>query len=58
MPSKAYTLNFDRVLVIPNVQFSDEGTYTCHVKGRTQFDSKDFLLTIGGQYDVIHLILD
>ncbi|XP_048781333.2 contactin-like isoform X3 [Ostrea edulis] len=62
MPSKAYTLNFDRVLVIPNVQFSDEGTYTCHVKGRTQFDSKDFLLTIGAKpyfvYPLKDLIVD
>lgn len=50
MPSKAYTQNFDRVLVIPNVQFTDEGTYTCHVQGRTQTKSKDFLLTINGQF--------
>lgn len=50
LPSKAYTQNFDRVLVIPNVQFTDEGTYTCHVQGRTQTESKDFLLTINGQF--------
>ncbi|XP_062597983.1 contactin-like [Saccostrea cucullata] len=49
IPSKAYVRNFGRVLVIPNVQFMDEGSYTCHVTGRTQVASKDFLLTIGAK---------
>lgn len=62
LPSKAYTQNFDRVLVIPNVQFTDEGTYTCHVQGRTQTESKDFLLTINAKpyfiYPLKDLIVD
>ncbi|XP_078334418.1 contactin-like isoform X2 [Crassostrea virginica] len=62
IPHKAYTRNFDRVLVIPNVQFTDEGTYTCHVTGRTQTESKDFLLTIGAKpyfvYPLKDLIVD
>lgn len=58
LPSKAYTQNFDRVLVIPNVQFTDEGTYTCHVQGRTQTESKDFLLTINGQFVLKRILID
>ncbi|KAK3105596.1 hypothetical protein FSP39_001377 [Pinctada imbricata] len=33
LPSKYSLRDFNRVLVIPNVQYEDEGVYSCHVTG-------------------------
>ncbi|XP_061177623.1 contactin-like [Saccostrea echinata] len=62
IPSKAYTKDYNRVLVIPDIQFADEGTYTCTVKGRTNNDQKDILLTIDAKpyflYPLKDLVVD
>lgn len=62
IPKKAYTKDYNRVLVIPNIQFGDEGTYTCNVKGRSNTDQKSLLLTIDAKpyflYPLRDLVVD
>lgn len=49
LPRKAYTKDYNRVLVIPDIQFGDEGTYSCLVRGRINADDKDVFLSIDGR---------
>ena len=49
MPSKAQLRDLNRVLVIDNAQFEDEGTYTCHVKSNQGTDSKSFTVSLSSK---------
>ena len=48
IPQKAYLKDLNRVLVIDNVQFEDEGTYICHVRSNKGTDQKPFTFALSG----------
>ena len=48
IPQKAYLKDLNRVLVIDNVQFEDEGTYNCHVRSNKGTDEKPFTFALSG----------
>ena len=48
MPQKAYLKDLNRVLVIDNAQFEDEGTYVCHVRSNKGADQKQFTFALSG----------
>ncbi|XP_022311293.1 contactin-like [Crassostrea virginica] len=62
LPRKAYTKDYNRVLVIPDIQFGDEGTYSCLVRGRINADDKDVFLSIDAKpyflYPLRDLVVD
>lgn len=50
LPPKHYKLSYDKVLVIPNVQPSDEGIYICEAINTKGKKEERVLLTIACKY--------
>lgn len=57
MPEKAELKDLNRVLVIDNAQFEDEGTYECHVKSTKGYQRKRFTFSLSGNIEVQNLTL-
>lgn len=58
MPQKAYLKDLNRVLVIDNAQFEDEGTYICHVRSNKGTDQKQFTFALSAKPYFIHPLQD
>lgn len=48
LPRGSYLTNYNRVLVIPQVQVEDQGEYNCHVFNDRDSKEKSLTLTIQG----------
>lgn len=49
MPAKVEFKDLNRVLVIKDAQFVDEGTYECHVRSTKGYDQKQFTFSLSGK---------
>lgn len=52
LPKGSYLTNFNRVLIIPQVQIEDQGEYNCRVVNDRDSKDKSVTLTVQGKIHI------